>query len=130
MLDPITNGIRKLLSSYTKMFNASSNRSGSLFRQKTKAKCLSENDSTLRDTLYQRDYFMNCFHYIHQNPLKAGLTKDLEQWEFSSYKDYAGLRNGSLCSKNLAAAYCRYSIENFISESYSLLPDDVAQKII
>jgi putative transposase len=39
---PITNGIRKLLSGYARIFNNQNQRSGSVFRQKTKSKCLSD----------------------------------------------------------------------------------------
>ena len=42
LLDPITNGIRKLLSGYARIFNARYNQTGSVFRQKTKSKNLSE----------------------------------------------------------------------------------------
>src|SRR6266540_4672310 len=38
IIDPVTNSIRKLLSGYARVFNKQNNRSGSLFRQKTKAK--------------------------------------------------------------------------------------------
>ncbi|CAN5265298.1 hypothetical protein BH20BAC1_BH20BAC1_21580 [soil metagenome] len=43
-IDGLTNGIRKLLSGYARIYNSSHNRTGSLFRQKTKSKCLSENN--------------------------------------------------------------------------------------
>ena len=41
-IDDLTNGIRKLLSGYARIFNSRNERSGSLFRQKSKAKCLSD----------------------------------------------------------------------------------------
>jgi len=31
--------------------------------------------------------------------VKAGLVKKAEDWKFSSAKDFAGLRNGTLCNK-------------------------------
>lgn len=40
-------------------------------------------------------------NYIHQNPVKGGLVKSMEQWEFSSYRDYTNLRTGTLCNKQL-----------------------------
>lgn len=43
-----------------------------------------------------------CFHYIHQNPLKANLVEQMEDWEMSYYKDYTGLRSGTLCNQQLA----------------------------
>jgi hypothetical protein len=41
-MDPITNGIRKLLSGYARIFNHQNQRSGSVFRQKPKTKRLSD----------------------------------------------------------------------------------------
>ncbi len=52
--------------------------------------------------LMNDEQLFTCFHYIHQNPLKAGLVNTLEDWEYSSYKDYAGLRDGTFCNKELA----------------------------
>ena len=34
--------------------------------------------------------------YIHRNPVEAGLAESAEAWEFSSYRDYVGLREGTL----------------------------------
>jgi len=34
--------------------------------------------------------------YIHLNPVFAGLVEHPEDWEFSSYPDYAGTREGRL----------------------------------
>jgi len=124
-LDPLTNGIRKLLSSYARIFNARQDRSGSLFRQKTKAKSLSEIKIAPENVYCAKDYFINCFHYIHQNPLKAGLVNRLENWRFSSFQDYAALRNGNLCNKELAALYCEYNPENFLHKSYSLVEKSI-----
>ena len=74
-LTELSNGIRMLLSSFSSAINKQENMTGSLFRQKTQAKLL-ENESV--------NYPFICFHYIHQNPMKAGLVSRLEDWEFSS----------------------------------------------
>jgi len=122
-IDPITNGIRKLLSGYTRVFNNLYNRSGSLFRQKTKAKSLSAIEIKLGSSHCIQDYYVNCFHYIHQNPLVAKLVTRMEDWEFSSFQDYAGFRNGTLCDKDLARIHCNYSVENFIETSYKFVEE-------
>ncbi len=119
ILDPLTNGLRKLLSGYTRIYNKRYRRSGSLFRQKTKENCLSQNDEFRNVNV--RDYYFNCFNYIHQNPVRAGLVYNLEDWEYSSYKDYALLRNGTLCNKELAKKFCGYEPSTFIETSYALL---------
>ncbi|MBO6792908.1 MAG: transposase [Balneolaceae bacterium] len=92
----LNKAIGTIQSSYTRAINKKSNRSGSLFRQRAKAKSLDENH------LINDNYLINCFLYIHQNPLRAGLVDRLESWTYSSYLDYAGLRNGDLCNKELA----------------------------
>ena len=118
-IDPVTNSIRKLLSSYARIFNNQTHRSGSIFRQKTKSKCLSDVSLRPESTFRIQDYYVNCFHYIHQNPLAAKLVTRLEDWEFSSFRDYAGLREGKLCQKDLASLHCDYNAESFIEKSYS-----------
>lgn len=49
----------------------------------------------------QLGYDFYCFHYIHQNPVVAGLVNKPEDWEFSSYRDYIGKRNGTFMNKKL-----------------------------
>lgn len=90
------------LSSYTNAINNQNNTSGNLFQKKTKAKCLRNGQQA--NLIYQApgsplDYLTNCFFYIHQNPLKAGLVNNLKDWPYSSWLDYAGLRNGDLCNQ-------------------------------
>lgn len=122
-LDPITNSIRKLLSGYTRIFNNQYEKTGSLFRQKTKSKCLSAIDIKPGSPDQIQDYYINCFHYIHQNPLRAKLIEQLEDWEFSSYRDYAGLRTGTLCKKELGIVHCNYSPESFMELSNKLVEE-------
>jgi REP element-mobilizing transposase RayT len=121
-IDPLTNGIRKLLSGYARIYNSRHGFSGSLFRQKTKSRCVSDKDSYASKRKYNDSYF-NCFNYIHQNPLKAGLVKKIEDWEFSSFKDYAGLRNGTLCNKQLAIDFCSFDPATFIKTSYQTIEE-------
>lgn len=106
-----------LLASYTRAINKRYNRSGSLFRQKTKASCIScSND--LSPAFYQtnlgallntcdslKQYPQVCFNYIHQNPVKAQLVTNMEDWEFSSARDYMGMRKESLVNLKLTEEY-------------------------
>jgi putative transposase len=99
-IEILTNGIRKLLSSYARIFNKRYNQTGSLFRQKTKAKNIGEEEMVVTNKYTFQDYCSNCFLNIHQNPVAAGLVKVPGDWQFSSYLDYAGLRNGSYAIKH------------------------------
>jgi len=91
----LSEGIRLLLSSYSKGINKQETRTGNLIQQKTKSKCV-------YDKLSKNDYAAICFQYIHQNPVRAGLVNKMEDWHYSSYRDYAGLRKGTLCNQDLA----------------------------
>jgi putative transposase len=42
------------------------------------------------------EYLLHLTRYIHLNPVKAGLVERPEDWAFSSYQDYVGLRRGTL----------------------------------
>lgn len=108
-------GIKMLLSSYTKAINNRENRTGSLFQQKTKALCVSE---------LKNDVARTTFHYIHQNPMKAGLVKKMEEWEYSSFKEYTGGGVGTLCNKDLANEYLDLDKETLYQDSYEAINFD------
>jgi len=109
-----------LLSSYTIAIQNQENYVGNLFRQKTKAKCMEEGNES---------YGEIAFHYIHQNPLRAGLVKRMEDWEFSSYKDYAGLRDGKLCNKELGMQLFGLTQDNFIEISNQMIPEEMQTRL-
>ncbi len=94
--------LRIMLSSYTRAVNIQENRSGSLFQQNSKIKPLNDVFYGKISPSAQISYDYYCFHYIHNNPVSAGLVGKKEDWEFSSYQDYIGIRNGSLINKTLA----------------------------
>jgi len=118
LIDPLTNGFRKLLSGYTRTTNTKYNRTGSLFRQKTKANNLSEIKIIAASDNIQ-DYYLTCFNYIHSNPAKAAIVAAPEDWEYSSYKDYLELRRGTLCNKVLGRSLCNLSAKDFIAKGTS-----------
>ncbi|MEI6408623.1 MAG: hypothetical protein WCR52_04535 [Bacteroidota bacterium] len=105
----LNDSIGILLRSYTRAINLQENRSGSLFRNDTKAKDGWKDPRVLpTDPNYGmmlKDwelYGTTCFRYIHNNPVRAGLVECAEQWDYSSAQDFAGFRKGTLCNKDLA----------------------------
>jgi REP element-mobilizing transposase RayT len=111
-LDPVTNGFRKLLSTYSHEFNKKNGRSGALFKPKTKSKCLSDESFIIDTKKSFSDYNFNCFYYIHNNPVKDGLVKLAADWEWSSYNFYYGSVIESFCNKSMAARLCLYNEDN------------------
>ena len=108
ILDPITNGFRKLLSTYAHEFNIKNNRSGALFRPKTKSICLNDEAGLNTQYLSKQDYYFNTFTYIHHNPVEAGIVKNTAAWKWSSFRFYNGLRANSICNKELAKQICGF----------------------
>jgi len=58
-------------------YNWKYKRSGHLFQDRYKSEIV-ENDR----------YFLTVLRYIHQNPVKAGIEKDIKKYPWSSYKEY------------------------------------------
>ncbi|GAA4052152.1 hypothetical protein GCM10022409_43810 [Hymenobacter glaciei] len=94
---PLSRGIGRLLSSYGQGLNVELGRQGSVFQPKTKGKLLD-------GPFCEANYPAVCFHYLHQNPVRAGLAPALADWPYSSYRDYAGLRGGTLYQRELGHA--------------------------
>jgi len=113
-----------LLSSYSQAINKQNNTTGSLFQQKTKAKILSETDNGSRIS-----YFEQCFHYIHQNPATAKLVNAVDDWPYSSYPDYIGLRNGTLCNKEIFPSLTGLNAEDIKSRTMEKIDEKILEKI-
>jgi putative transposase len=111
--NPISKAIQRILTSYTRVINKRNGRSGSMFRQRTQARCLETQPQFRVDNRSDEDYLLNCFLYIHRNPLDACLVSDLSNWAYSSYPEYAGLRNGTLINKEIATNLGIYDPKNF-----------------
>lgn len=116
-------GIQLLLSSYAKGINKKYSRSGSLFRQNTKSKQTSSE-------YFSDDYSLQCFMYIHNNPVTAGLVQYPDDWEFSSIREYMELKNvNSLCNVEMGKKLLSLDVNEIQYLNKVELPTDVIRKI-
>lgn len=83
--DNLSEIMQKFSLSYTKAINKRYNRLGSLFQGRFQAVHVDKNE-----------YLLHLSRYIHLNPVAAKLVNKPEAWEFSSYLEYIGLRDGYL----------------------------------
>jgi putative transposase len=83
--DELSEAMKSLSLSYTKAINKRFNRVGSLFQGRFQ-----------RILITHTEHLITLTRYIHLNPVKANLVKQPEDWEFSSYLEYAELRKGNL----------------------------------
>lgn len=77
--DPIATIIKRISGSYVLWYNKKYSRCGHLFQERFKSEVV-ETDS----------YFLTVLRYIHQNPLKAGITNQVESFRWSSCSEYLG----------------------------------------
>ena len=117
----LSEGIRVLLSSYTQAINKQNQTSGSLFQQNTKAPPIVKGS---------KNYDITVFHYIHQNPYRANLVSRMEAWEYSSFADYCGKRNGSLCNRELVINLLGLNMKTFYEDSYKAIGIDDIKSIL
>lgn len=73
--------LKRLLTKYVMKFNKKYQRSGALIGSRYKSKVVEIDE-----------YFIPLIVYIHQNPLRAGIVKKLENYRYSSYCEYIGKR--------------------------------------
>jgi hypothetical protein len=104
--------ISKICTSYSKNFNKKYNPIGSLFQDSFKA-ILIDNDN----------YLLWLSAYIHQNPKVASLVKNSSYWQWSSYPDFIGIRNGVLCQKGIIMDRFKNINEykNFVESSFEII---------
>ena len=85
LTDRISASMQPMMLAYTKTINHKYGRVGALIQGRFKAVHVSQDN--------HRAVLME---YIHRNPVEAGLAVSAQAWEFSSYRDYLGLRRGTL----------------------------------
>ena len=76
--------------SYTKAINKDQKRVGPLFQGSFKGIHVESGS-----------YLLHLSRYIHRNPVDVGLATHPEDWVYSSYRDYIGLRLGTLPKMDL-----------------------------
>ena len=79
--EPIEQAFKRIGSKYVYWYNVKYQRKGHLFQDRFKSEPVDDDP-----------YFLTVIRYIHQNPVKAGLCKKVEEYKYSSYGEYL---NGS-----------------------------------
>ena len=69
--------IKRLVVAYARYYNKKYNRNGHLFQDRFRSEPVND-----------MSYFLVLLRYIHQNPIKAGLTNNLHDYPWSSWREY------------------------------------------
>ncbi|MBW6464335.1 MAG: transposase [Firmicutes bacterium] len=73
----VSDVMRRIGSSYVYRYNKKYDRVGYLFQDRYRSEPVCDDQ-----------YFMTVLRYIHNNPLKAGIVKSIEDYKWSSFDDY------------------------------------------
>lgn len=69
------------------------------------------------------------FSLYPSKSLGGGFGTKIEDWEFSSFKDFIGLRNGTLINKERALNLMELTKENLYNETYQLINSSTINKV-
>lgn len=98
-INELTKLMQKINTSYAKLYNKMKNRVGYVFR-----------DRYYAQSIITEEQLYNCIVYIHNNPIKANMIKNLGDYIYSSYKEYKG-KKYLITEKSIELAFG--SIENY-----------------
>jgi putative transposase len=77
--------VNSVFNAYVQAVNRQQNRKGPLFEGKYRYVHVDK-----------EEYLIHLCRYIHLNPVQAKLVKNPEDWPYSNFREWAGLRNGKL----------------------------------
>ena len=75
--EPIDQFMKRIATRFVYWYNIKYQRVGHLFQDRFKSEPV-EDDA----------YFLTVLRYIHQNPIKAGICKKIEQYQYSSFNEF------------------------------------------
>ena len=113
----LNDSIGIMLRSYARAVNKEVVRTGCLFREETKAVCLTEpkqirsswyNNGGIKEVILENPdvgYPNICFNYILLNPVRAGLVHTPQDWEFSSFSEFIGEKLSTMLNPGKIAEF-------------------------
>ena len=99
--------VNVVFNAYVQALNRQLGRRGTLFEGRFKHVHVDEDE-----------YVLHLCRYIHLNPVKAGLVSRPEDWIFSNYREWVGMRQGRLKDAEFISSYfaCPEDYQRFVME--------------
>lgn len=97
--------MKNLLDSYSRYFNVKNKRKGPLWQGR------------FRSVLIDRDeQLLHLTRYIHLNPTSDQLVRKAEDWPYSSYQEFLGLKHEKICNLSPYLNIKATSYKHFVEE--------------
>ena len=78
-IENLSKFMQKLNTSYSNFYNKEKNRVGYVFRDRYYSK-----------EIMNEKQLYNCLKYIHNNPVKANIVREMNEYKYSSYNEFVG----------------------------------------
>jgi len=85
---------QRVFNSYSKAYNKTYQHSGTLFE-----------DNYHVVPILSESHLLHLCRYIHGNPAKDGMATHPEEWPYSNYPEWIGLRDGTLVDRDFVGAH-------------------------
>lgn len=122
---PVGDVVKKIAGAYVLYYNNKNRRDGHLFKERFKSEVCEDSD-----------YFLTLMRYIHQNPVKAHMVNQVEEYEFSSWHEYAqtGKCQYNICNvdyvlRHFDADFLRESILSPLSDEVKCMEFEERRKL-
>ena len=106
----MSNFMKSLNQSYSQYYNRINDRIGTIFRGRYKS-----------ENIMNQKYLENCINYIHANPVKAGIVREMNEYNFSSYNDYIN-KNGIIDDDILRLI--NLDVDNYYQKFYNICDEN------
>lgn len=93
--------------SYAMFYNKLKNRVGPVFRERFKSQ-----------PIVNEKYLYQCVLYIHENPVKAGITSKIDKYAFASTTSYSLEKISKILNKNVNTINIEVSEKDFLDIKY------------
>jgi REP element-mobilizing transposase RayT len=111
--EELPRAMQRLAMSYTISFNNVYKRKGHLFQGRYQLKYVPE-----------YIYLEHLSRYIHLNPIAAGLVSRLEEWKYSSYCEYVGLREPDFINRKVILSRFGFDNVSLLEQNYRDFVED------
>lgn len=110
--------IKRISAAYALFYNKKYERVGHLFQDRFKSEPVND-----------ESYFFTLIRYIHQNPVAAGLSADVDSYPWSSWQEYESGNRPSICKtlpvlKHMPIAQLRELVNEPLSKAVRILDYD------
>ena len=109
--DNLADVVKRIGGSYAQYFNKKYQHFGHLFQDRFKSEPVNDNA-----------YFFTLLRYIHQNPIAAGICRDLGNYPWSSWGEYERTGNGIQVICSTKSVLARMPLDELRGLVYELLP--------